>query len=316
LAAGNSVVVKPSEITPLSSLYLARIAHEVGFPPGVINIVVGNGTGVGAPLTHHRLVRRMSFTGSPGVGKAIGAICGERLVPCKLELGGKGAAILFDDIDVESSAKQLAGAITLNTGQVCCTATRWLVHDKIYDQFVANVSNKLKNTKIGPALDPATEMGPAASAVHRKRIHDYVDRGVKEGAKLLLEGGTPKNAPNPGGFYTLPSLLTGDLKNVCFREEIFGPVAYITRFSDEEQVINDINAVEYGLANSVWSADLQRANRVAEKLIAGNSWINAHNVFAYGLPYGGVNLSGIGGGVNGPDTLLDYFRAQTVARPL
>ncbi len=165
-------------------------------------------------------------------------------------------------------------------------------------------------------LDPATEMGPAASAIHLKRIHDYVARGVKEGATLLLEGGTPKNAPNPGGFYTLPSLLTGDLKNVCFREEIFGPVAFITRFKDEEQVINDINAVEYGLANSVWSADLQRANRVAEKLIAGNSWINAHNVFAYGLPYGGVNLSGLGGGVNGPDTLLDYFRAQTVARPL
>jgi acyl-CoA reductase-like NAD-dependent aldehyde dehydrogenase len=316
LAAGNTVVVKPSEITPLSSLYLARVAREVGFPPGVINVVVGTGIAVGAPLANHRLVRRMSFTGSPTVGKAIGAICGLRLIPCKLELGGKGAAIVFDDVDVESSSKQLAGAITFNTGQVCCTATRWLVHEKIYDQFVENVSGKLKKTKIGPVLDPTTEMGPAASAVHLKRIHDYVARGVKEGATVLLEGGAPKNAPNSGGFYTTPTLLAGDLKNVCFREEIFGPVAYITRFRDEDQAINDINAVEYGLANSVWSADLKRANRVAEKLVAGNSWINAHNVFAYGLAYGGVNLSGIGGGVNGPDTLLDYYRAQTVARPL
>jgi aldehyde dehydrogenase (NAD+) len=316
LAAGNTVVVKPSEVTPLSSLFAAKIAAEAGLPPGVLNVVNGAGANAGAALSSHPRIKRMSFTGSPEVGKKIGEVCGRNLVPCKLELGGKGAAVVFDDVDVDSAATQLAGAITLNTGQVCCTATRWMIHEKIYDRFVGKVTDVLKQTKIGPGMDRDTQMGPLVSEVQRQRVLGYLERGKASGARTVLDGGkvSPPDAAN--GFYVQPALLEGSDDNVCCREEIFGPCAYLLKFKDEEAAIAQVNQLAYGLANSVWSADLKRANRVAERMVAGNSWINAHNVFAYGLPYGGANLSGTGGGVNSPETFHDYLRSQTIARPL
>jgi aldehyde dehydrogenase (NAD+) len=316
LAAGNTVVVKPSEVTPLSSLFVAKLAAEAGLPDGVLNVVNGDGANVGAALAAHRGIKRMSFTGSPEVGKKIGEVCGRNLVPCKLELGGKGAAVVFDDVDVETAATQLAGAITLNTGQVCCTATRWMIHEKIYDRFVGQVTSVLKQTKIGPGLDRDTQMGPLVSEVQRQRVLGYLERGQATGANVVLAGGKISPPQGANGFYVQPALLEGADDNVCCREEIFGPCAYLLRFKDEDAVIAQVNQLAYGLANSVWSADLKRANRVAERLVAGNSWINAHNVFAYGLPYGGVNLSGTGGGVNSPETFNDYLRSQTIARPL
>jgi aldehyde dehydrogenase (NAD+) len=316
LAAGNTVVVKPSEVTPLSSLFVAKLAAEAGLPDGVLNVVNGDGASVGAALSSHPGIKRMSFTGSPEVGKKIGEICGRNLVPCKLELGGKGAAVVFDDVDVDAAATQLAAAITLNTGQVCCTATRWMIHEKIYDRFVGKVTDVLKQTKIGPGLDRDTQMGPLVSEIQRQRVLGYLERGQAAGANVVLAGGkiSPPDAAN--GFYVQPALLEGADDNVCCREEIFGPCAYLLRFKEEEAVIAQVNQLAYGLANSVWSTDLKRANRVAERLVAGNSWINAHNVFAYGLPYGGTNLSGTGGGVNSPETFNDYLRSQTIARPL
>ena len=316
LAAGNTVVVKPSEVTPLSSLFAAKIAAEAGLPPGVLNVVNGAGANAGAALSSHPRIKRMSFTGSPEVGKKIGEVCGRNLVPCKLELGGKGAAVVFDDVDVDSAATQLAGAITLNTGQVCCTATRWMIHEKIYNRFVGKVTDVLKQTKIGPGMDRDTQMGPLVSEVQRQRVLGYLERGKASGARTVLDGGkvSPPDAAN--GFYVQPALLEGSDDNVCCREEIFGPCAYLLKFKDEEAAIAQVNQLAYGLANSVWSADLKRANRVAERMVAGNSWINAHNVFAYGLPYGGANLSGTGGGVNSPETFHDYLRSQTIARPL
>jgi aldehyde dehydrogenase (NAD+) len=231
-------------------------------------------------------------------------------------LGGKGAAMIFDDVDVEATAQKLAGAITLNTGQVCCTATRWLVQENIYDHFVDRVSAALRQTKIGPGPDQATQMGPVVSEIQRQRILHYVETGVKQGAELVLAGGTVSPSGAEHGYYVQPSLLAGSPDNICCREEIFGPSAYLLKFKDEAAGIGLVNQLAYGLANSVWSRDLKRASRVAEQMIAGNSWINAHNVFAYGLPYGGVNLSGMGGGVNSPDTFNDYLRSQTIARPL
>lgn len=316
LAAGNTVVVKPSEVTPLSSAFVARLAAEAGLPDGVINLVIGNGAAAGAALAGHPRIKRMSFTGSPEVGKKIGATCGQNLVPCKLELGGKGAAMVFDDVDVDATAQKLADAITLNTGQVCCTATRWLVHEKIYDQFVDQAVSALKRTKIGPGLDRETQMGPVVSEVQRQRILRYVENGVKEGAEMVLAGGMAAPGGSELGFYVQPSLLAGSPENICCREEIFGPTAYLLKFKDEATGIRLANQLAYGLANSVWSNDLHRAGRVAEQMVGGNSWINAHNVFAYGLPYGGVNLSGLGGGVNSPETFHDYLRPQTIARPL
>ena len=316
LAAGNTVVVKPSEVTPLSTLYVCQLAAEVGFPAGVINVVNGTGSKAGAMLTGHPLIKRMSFTGSPAVGKMIGETCGRNLVPCKLELGGKGAAVIFDDVDVDATAQQLAAAITLNTGQVCCTATRWIIHERIHDQLLAKAAEILKSTRIGPALDRTTQMGPLVSKVQLERVNRYVESGKKQGAVAVLEPQTPHITGHEGGYYVSPSLLAGSSDNVCCREEIFGPSAYALKFREEDAAIQQVNSLSYGLANSVWSRDLKRANRVAERMTAGNSWINAHNVFAYGLPYGGANLSGMGGGVNSPETFQDYLRSQTIARPL
>lgn len=316
LAAGNTAVVKPSEITPLTTLYAAQIAQQAGLPPGVFNVVAGTGSEAGSALSAHSRIKRISFTGSPEVGRKIGELSGRNLVPCKLELGGKGAAVVFDDVDVDATAAQLAAAVTLNTGQVCCTATRWLIHEKIYDRFAGKVTEILKQTKIGPGLDSETQMGPLVSQVQRQRVLGYLDRGKHSGARAVLDGGKAAPAGAANGFYVEPAVLEGPDDNVCCREEIFGPCAYLLRFKDEESALAKVNQLAYGLANSVWSADLTRANRVAERLVAGNNWINAHNLFAYGLPYGGVNLSGLGGGVNSPETFYDYLRPQTIARPL
>jgi acyl-CoA reductase-like NAD-dependent aldehyde dehydrogenase len=316
LAAGCAVVIKPAEDTPLSTLYLGRLAQEAGFPPGVINVVTGLGRTAGAALAGHPGINRMSFTGSPEVGRLIAESCGRNLVPVKLELGGKGAAVLFDDIDVPAAARALAGAITLNTGQVCCTATRWLVHKSIFDKFVGSAIQVLESTPIGHGFEPGTKMGPLVSEKQRRRVLGYLERGANSGAEFLLRGGPATVTGHEKGYYVKPALLSGSADNVCAREEIFGPVAFVLPFRKEEEAIALVNRSPYGLANSVWSGDLARANRVAESLVAGNSWINAHNLFAHGIPYGGCNLSGLGGGVLGPETLLDYLRPQSVVRPL
>ncbi len=204
----------------------------------------------------------------------------------------------------------------MNTGQVCCTATRWLVHKNIFDKFVGSAIQALEKTSIGHGFDPATAMGPLVSEKQRARVLGYLDRGAASGVEILLRGGPANVKGHEGGYYVKPALLSGSPENVCAREEIFGPVAYVMPFQEEEEAIELVNRSTYGLANSVWSADLTRANRVAESLVAGNSWINAHNLFAHGIPYGGVNLSGLGGGVLGPETLMDYLRPQSVVRPL
>jgi aldehyde dehydrogenase (NAD+) len=314
LAAGNTVVVKPSETTPLSTLYLCEAAMRSGVPPGVLNVVLGDGAGVGNALAKHKGIRRMAFTGSTTVGKTIAHACAENLIPCKLELGGKGAAVVAKDMDIEQVTKDLSGALTLNSGQVCCTATRWLVHEDIFDDFVSAARDRLGNVRMGPSLSRDTEMGPLASRQHLKRVSDYLTRGIHEGAEQLVA----REESSPGdtdGFYFSPALLTGTSDNVCWREEVFGPLAYVLKYRTDEEAVSLVNESRYGLANSVWSSDIEWANTIAERLVAGNSWINAHNVFAYGLPYGGVNLSGMGGGVNGADTYYDYLRSQTIAQP-
>lgn len=316
LAAGNTVVVKASEVTPLSTLYIGKIAEEAGIPAGVINIYTGDGRECGQPLAEHPLVKRMSFTGSSSVGKLIGKICGENLTPCKLELGGKGAAVVLPDADVAAAAEGLAGAITLNTGQVCCTATRWFVHDSIYDEFVEKVTGFLNQTPIGHGLSESVVMGPLVSKAQLDRVTDYYHKGIAEGAEAIVKMETPASHADSKGYFISPHLLSGTEDNICYKEEVFGPTAYLVKYSDVDAAITSVNKLSYGLANSVWSTDLKKAASVSEKVIAGNSWINAHNVFAYGLPYGGVNYSGTGGGVNSQETFDDYLRNQTIARPL
>lgn len=315
LAAGNTVVIKPAEDTPMSAIYLARLAKEVGIPDGVINVVPGDGAVAGAALSGNPKLKRMSFTGSPEVGRMVAEACGRNLVPVKLELGGKGAAVVFNDVDIPDTAEKLVNAITFHTGQVCCDATRWLVHKNIYDEFVNECVGRLQKVQVGYQLDDASQMGPVVNAKQHQRVLSYLEKGQAEGAECVLEGGAAQ-VPGYEGYYVKPALLAGTLDNVAAREEIFGPVAFLAPFENEEQAIEMTNSTDYGLANSVWTSDLSRAARVAEAMCAGNSWINAHNVFAHGIPYGGINKSGMGGGVLSVETLFDYWRSLSVVRPL
>jgi aldehyde dehydrogenase (NAD+) len=315
LAAGNTVVIKPAEDTPLSTLYFARLAQEAGIPDGVVNVVTGLGETAGAALAKEPRLKHMSFTGSPEVGRLVAQACGGNLVPVKLELGGKGAAVVFDDVDIEQTAQKLVGAITFHAGQVCCDATRWIVQRDIYDDFVHRCVEKLQKVRIGHPLEAQTQMGPVVSRKQQARVLGYLEKGTRGGAKLLLEGGEAE-VPGRAGYYVKPALLAGSPDNVAAREEIFGPVAYVMPFVDERDAIAKANATDYGLANSVWSTDLVTAARVAEQLCAGNSWINAHNLFPHGVPYGGINKSGMGGGVLSIETLLGYWRHLSVVRPL
>jgi len=315
LAAGNTVVIKPAEDTSLSAIYLAELAKQVGVPDGVINVITGRGATAGAALSQNAKIKRMSFTGSPEVGRLVGEACGRNLVPVKLELGGKGAAVVFNDVDIEATADKLVGAITFHTGQVCCDATRWIVQRDIFDRFVARCVEKLQQVHIGHPLDPASQMGPVVNAKQCERVLGYLEKGKADGAQCLLEGGLA-TVEGFEGHYVKPALLAGSLDNVAARDEIFGPVAFLAPFDTEQQAVEMANNTDYGLANSVWTNDMERAARVAEAMTAGNSWINAHNVFAHGVPYGGINKSGMGGGVLSPETLHDYYRSTSVVRPL
>ena len=314
-AAGNTCVVKPAEDTPLSTLYVAHLAKEIGYPDGVINVIPGIGEQTGAALSENPNLKRMSFTGSPEVGRTVASNCGGNLIPVKLELGGKGAAVIFNDVDINDAAEKLVSAITFHTGQVCCDATRWLIQRDIYDDFINAAVERLKAVKIGHQMDDGTQMGPVVSEVQRNRVLGYLEKGAAGGAEIVLEGGAAEVSGRTGQ-YVKPALLAGSLDNVAAREEIFGPVAYCAPFGDEAEGVRLANDTDYGLANSVWSSDLARCRRVAESFDAGNGWINAHNVVVHGVPYAGVKKSGMGGGVVSLETLLDYYRNISVIRPL
>jgi len=316
LAAGNTCVLKPAEDTPLSALYLCHVVQEQDLlPAGVLNVVTGMGETAGAALSTNPKFKRMSFTGSPEVGRMVAEACGRNLVPLKCELGGKGAAVVFEDVDIISTAEKLVGAITFHSGQVCCDATRWLIHKDIYEDFVGECVDRMKAVNIGYQLDNDTQMGPLVSRKQRDRVLGYLEKGVTGGAELVLEGGQ-QSVPGSDGFFVKPALMAGSLDNVAAREEIFGPVAFLAPFSSEEEGIRLANDTEYGLGNSVWSQDLSRCARVAESFESGNGWINAHNVVVHGVPYAGVGKSGMGGGVVSPETLNDYLRPISVVRPL
>ncbi len=218
LAAGNTVVIKPAEDTPLTAIYLAHVAKQVGIPDGVINVVTGRGEVTGAALSANAKIKRMSFTGSPEVGRLVGESCGRNLVPVKLELGGKGAAVVFEDVDISDTADKLATAITFHTGQVCCDATRWLVHRDIYDKFVSECVDRLSQINVGYQLDGASQMGPVVNEKQRQRVLSYLEKGQAEGATCVLKGGVAEVAGHRG-HYVKPALLAGSLDNVAARKK-------------------------------------------------------------------------------------------------
>jgi aldehyde dehydrogenase (NAD+) len=292
LAAGNSVILKPAEQTPMAAVLMAEVAVDAGLPPGVFNILQGTGRDVGQALVEHPEVDAISFTGSVATGSAIQAAAAKGVKRVSLELGGKSPFIVFPDADLDAAAAASMGAVWGAAGQVCTCGTRTLVHESIYDDWVNRIIDGTKGMKIGAAMDPASDMGPVVSSAQLERIKKYVAIGQEEGAELVLGG---HQIGNGGGYFHEPTVFTGVRNDMRIaQEEIFGPVMGILPFSTEEEAFRIANGVSYGLAAGVWTNDLDRSQRAARALKAGTVWINTYQMVYPSVPYGGVKLSGHG----------------------
>ena len=310
LAAGNCVVLKPAEQTPLSVLYLADLFAEAGFPDGVVNIVTGFGD-AGEALARHEDVDKVAFTGSTEVGHEIIKSSAGNLKRVSLELGGKSPSIVFPDADLEMAAQGVAGAIFFNHGQCCAAGSRLLVHENIYEDLIGRVSELAKNIKVGPGMCPDTDMGPLVSREQQERVLSYIQSGEQQGAKTRAGGNAP-GGEMQSGCYVAPTVfenVTPDMKIVA--EEIFGPVVVAAPFEDLDSVIARGNDTIYGLAASVWTQDINKAHKVAKGLKAGTVWVNCHNIFDAAAPFGGYKQSGFGREM-GIHALENYTQVKNV----
>jgi aminomuconate-semialdehyde/2-hydroxymuconate-6-semialdehyde dehydrogenase len=297
LACGNCVVVKPSEETPATATLLAEVMQSAGVPPGVFNVVHGFGSGsAGEFLTSHPDVNAITFTGESKTGSAIMRAVAPTVKPISFELGGKNPAIVFADCEFDETINGLADAVFLNTGQVCLCAERVYVERSIFDRFVSALKQKAECLSLGWPADSKTTTGPLISKEHRAKVLSYYELAQKEGATVVTGGGTPKfGDARDNGFYTQPTIFTGLSESArCVKEEIFGPVCHIAPFDTEEEAIAMANDTKYGLAASVWTTNLKRGHRVAEKLRVGITWVNCWFLRDLRTPFGGAGLSGIG----------------------
>ena len=291
LATGCCVVLKPAEQTPLSALLLAELIAEAGFPEGVVNVVTGYGETAGAALAAHPDVDKVAFTGSTEVGKLIVQAAAGNLKKVSLELGGKSPNIVFDDADMRATVPGAASAIFFNHGQCCCAGSRLYVEKDMFDQVVEGVAEQAKKIKVGPGFEPDTNMGPLVSQEQLNRVCSYLESGFSEGAEAVV-GGKKKDG---AGYFVEPTVLVKTNPNMkVVREEIFGPVVTASPFTDLDKLVAEANNSEYGLAAGVWTRDISKAHRLANKLRAGTVWINCYNVFDAALPFGGYKQSGWG----------------------
>jgi phenylacetaldehyde dehydrogenase len=291
LAVGCTVVLKPAEQTPLTALRLGELIQEAGFPDGVVNIVPGFGETAGAALAAHPDVDKIAFTGSTEVGKLIANAATGNLKKVSLELGGKSPNVVFADADLDAAIPGAANAIFFNQGQCCTAGSRLFAHKSVFDRVIEGVSKAAKKYRVGPGIDPSTNLGPVVSQEQLERVCGYLDSGMKEGAKAAVGGHKIATA----GYFVEPTVLV-DVKPEMkvMREEIFGPVVTAIPFSEPEEVIASANHTVYGLAAAVWTRDISKAHLVAAKLRAGTVWINCYNVFDPALPFGGYKQSGWG----------------------
>jgi len=308
LAAGCTVVLKPAPETPLDAYMLAEAAIEAGLPPGVLNIVAA-GREVGEHLVTHPGVDKIAFTGSTAAGRRIAALCGEQLKRCTLELGGKSAAIICADADLDATVAGLMSASLMNNGQACVAQTRILVQRDRYDDTVDALTAAIGNMVVGDPMDPATEIGPLTSARQRERVEGYISAGRDEGASVALGGGRPSGLDR--GWYVEPTVFTGvDNSMRIAQEEIFGPVLAVIPYADESEAIAIANDSPYGLSGSVWSADNARATDIARQIDTGTVSVNGFMI-EFCSPFGGYKDSGLGREL-GPEGLSHYLEMKSI----
>ncbi|MGZ3371407.1 MAG: aldehyde dehydrogenase family protein, partial [Caulobacteraceae bacterium] len=287
LAAGNTVVIKPSEITPLSTLRVGELMLEVGFPPGVVNIVTGYGNTVGQRIAEHREIGKVSFTGSTNVGRKVVEASAGNLKKVQLELGGKGPNIIFEDANIPAAVGGSAFAIFHNQGQACIAGSRLIIHESVKDAFLDRFIGLARSIRLGDPLDSETEMGPLTSKVHHERVLSFIEVAKGQGSQILSGGRVPEAGALSNGYFIEPTIVTAKPEDRVSREEVFGPFVSVTTFRTDEEALELANGVAYGLGAGLWTRDLTRAHRFAKGIHAGMVWINCYKRAHPGSPFGG-----------------------------
>ena len=311
LAAGNTVVMKPSEITPLSTLRIGELMQEVGFPPGVVNIVTGYGHTAGQRIAEHPRIGKVAFTGSTATGRRIVVGSASNLKKVQLELGGKGPNILFEDANIPAAVGGSAFAIFHNQGQACVAGSRLIVHESIADEVLERLVTLARSIRLGDPLDPDTEMGPLTSRLHQQRVLSFVEVAKSQGGQVLTGGKPPSAAALAAGCFLEPTIVRAKPSDRVAQEEVFGPFLTVLTFKTDEEALAIANGVDYGLGAGLWTQNLTRAHRFAKQLHAGMVWINSYKRVHPASPFGGVGQSGYGREM-GFEAMREYTQPKSV----